>query len=150
MKANLQAIDVRRRRIQAILQIRLDGAEPWDVRQFIAEKEQAGEEPWTIEDGQAPLTAAQVRAIIKAADALIAESYPDDAPDIARHKAKLKNLYARAVQAADVRTARSILNDLAKLDGLNRRGKPAASTVPSKARAATEKLRARIAKGKEQ
>src|SRR6516162_3495061 len=143
MKANLQAIDVRRRRIQAILQIRLDGAELWDVRAFIAEKEQAGEEPWTVEDGQAPLTAAQVRAIIKPADALIAQSYPDDAPDIARHKAKLKNLYARAVQAADVRTARSILNDLAKLDGLNRRGKPAASTVPSKARAATEKLRAR-------
>ena len=130
----------RRRRIQAILQIRLDGAEAWDVRDFVALKEAAGESPWAIEGK--PLNAAQIGSIIKAADKLIAESSPGDPPEVARHKAKLKNLYARAVQSGDVRTARSILCDIAKMEGLNKR-KPQTS---SKAKEASERLRARLSR----
>jgi hypothetical protein len=147
MKATPQTIDIRQRRIQAVLQIRLDGAELWDVRDFIAEKEQAGEDPWTIGDGGTALNAAQINLIVKAADTRIAQSSPGDPPEVARHKAKLRNLYARSIQVGDVRTARSILCDLGKLDGLNRR-KTSTPAVPNKIKAATEKLRAKLKKGK--
>ena len=138
---------IEQQRINAILQIRLDGAEAWDVRAYIAEKEEAGEEPWKVEDERNPLSAAQIGDIIQAADDLIAAASPGDAPEVARHKAKLKSLYARAVQAGDVRTARSILTDLAKMEGLNRR-KPSTPIVPSKASEATAKLREKLKKGK--
>src|SRR5260370_41497966 len=111
MKATRKQIALRHQRIQAILQIRLDGAERWDCVSYVAEKEAAKEEPWTVADGAEPLTAAQIGTLGKAADALITAAYPDDAPEVGKHKAKLRNCYARAIQSGDVRTAQSILSD---------------------------------------
>jgi hypothetical protein len=126
--------DNERRRIQAILQIRLDGAEEWDARDFIAQKEAAGEDPWTVADGAGPLTVDQVAAIIEAADKVIADAYPDDPPDVARHKAKLKNLYARAVTAGEIATAARILRDIADLEQLPE--KAARTPTPNEKKAA--------------
>jgi hypothetical protein len=113
--------DNERRRIQAILQIRLDGAEEWDARDFIAQKEAAGEDPWTV--AEAPMAAAQVAAIIKAADKLIIDASPGVPPDIARHLAMRRNLYARAVAAGEIATANRILDGIAALEGIARDSK---------------------------
>jgi hypothetical protein len=106
-------------RIQAVLQIRLDGAEGWDVRQFVAEKEAAGEVPWTIPEGGKPLSERQIRRYVEQADDLIAESCRTSRKQlIRRHLAQRRSLYARAVQAGDIRTALAVLNSLAELQNL--------------------------------
>jgi hypothetical protein len=42
-------------RILSILQITLDGAQPWDVCHYVSEKEQADEQPWTMDHDRKPL-----------------------------------------------------------------------------------------------
>jgi hypothetical protein len=107
------------RRVQAVLQIRLDGAEGWDVRQYVAEKQAAGEAPWTVDEGGKQLSERQIRRYVEQADALIAESCRTSRKRaLRRHMAQRRNLYARAVQAGDLRTALAVLTDLAKLQGL--------------------------------
>lgn len=106
-------------RIQAILQIRLDGAEGWDVRQYVAEKEKAGEQPWKIEEGGKSLSERQIRRYIHAADALVSESCRGSRTQaIRRHKAQRRSLYARAIQTGDLGTALAVLRDLATLQDL--------------------------------
>ncbi len=115
-----------KRRIEAILQIRLDGAEEWDVREFVAKNEQAGEEPWTPHPD--PLTPDQIAGIIAAADRMITESCPGFPPDAARHLAMRRNLYARAIQAGEIATAARILRDIAEIEGVYPRLKTAPRT----------------------
>lgn len=106
-------------RIQAVLQIRLDGAEGWDVRLYVAEKEKAGEQPWKIEEGGKPLSERQIRRYVQAADALVSESCRiSRATAIRRHKAQRRSLYARAIQTGDLGTALAVLRDLATLQDL--------------------------------
>lgn len=106
-------------RIQAVLQIRLDGAEGWDVRHFVAEKEAAGEQPWKIEEGCKPLSERRIREYVQAADKLIADSCRVSRRQAIRlHKAKRRSLYARAVSSGDYATALRVLSDLAALEDL--------------------------------
>ena len=105
---------IEEQRIQAILQIRLDGAETWDVEAFVADKERAGEEPWKI-TGE-PLSQKQVLDYIREADHRIATSSPDAQTAAARHLAMRRSLYARAVQAGEIRAALAILVDIAKIE----------------------------------
>ena len=44
-----------RQRVEELLAIRLDGAQFWDVRQYVSEKQAAAEPPWTIPEGGRPL-----------------------------------------------------------------------------------------------
>ena len=39
-------------RVTEIVRIRLDGAEIWDVREYVREKEQEGGSPWQLAEGQ--------------------------------------------------------------------------------------------------
>jgi hypothetical protein len=106
-------------RIHDVLRIRLDGAEAWDIRQYVTEKQAAGEAPWTLEEGAAPLKERQIRRYVEQADRMIAESCRSDRKKLLRnHLAQRRNLYARAVQAGDTRSALSVLMDLAALQDL--------------------------------
>ena len=103
--------DLDEARIQAILQIRLDGAETWDAIAYAVEKTKAKEDPWGETLGD------EIYRYIAEADRRIAASAHDPATTTARHLAMRRNLYARAVQAGDIGTALRVLIDLAKLEG---------------------------------
>jgi hypothetical protein len=106
-------------RVHDVLRIRLDGAEAWDICHYVSEKEQAAEAPWTLEEGAAPLSDRQIRRYTAAADKLIAESCRTHSKKLLRtHLAQRRNLFARAIQAGDNRTALSVLMDLATLQDL--------------------------------
>jgi hypothetical protein len=106
-------------RVQAVLQIRLDGAEGWDARNFVAEREKAGEAPWKIPRGGKPLSYRQISNYVKAADKLISESCRASRKQaLRRHLAQRRSIYARAVQSGDLRTALAVLDSLAKLQDM--------------------------------
>jgi hypothetical protein len=94
------------KRIDAVLRIRLDGAQFHDVFQFVAEK------GWNLSERQ-------VRNYMRAADNLLAEHQQTSRRRIiALHIGRREALYARAVNAADYRTALAVASDLAKLQGV--------------------------------
>jgi hypothetical protein len=106
-------------RIQAVVALRLDGAEGWDVRQYVAEKQRAGEAQWKIPPGGKPLSDRQIRNYVEAADKVIADSCRASRKHhLRRHLAQRRMLFARAVQARDLRTALAILQDLATMQDL--------------------------------
>jgi hypothetical protein len=108
-----------RQRVEDVLRIRLDGAEGWDVRQYVAEKERAGEPPWAIPELGKPLSERQIRRYVEQADRQIEESCRTSRKQLLRrHLAQRRTLYARAVSAGDIRTALAVLADLAKMQGL--------------------------------
>jgi hypothetical protein len=93
-------------RTEEVLRIRLDGAQFHDILQYAAEK------GWGLEERQ-------IRTYMSRADDLLVERLENDRKKlIASHHARRESLYARAVNAADYRTALSILMDEAKLRGL--------------------------------
>ncbi len=109
------------RRVEEVLRIRLDGAEFWDVLQYVAEKQKAGEAPWTLEEGEKPLAERTIWWYIQQADQLLKETFRKEAGRkrlIRRHVAQRRRLYAGAVSQADFRCALSILDSEAKLCGL--------------------------------
>jgi hypothetical protein len=94
------------RRVEEVLRIRLDGAQFHDVVQYAAEK------GWGVEERQ-------IRTYIARADDLLVERLEKKRRRVvARHLAQWEALYARAVNAADYRTALAVLTDAAKLQGL--------------------------------
>jgi len=94
------------KRVEEILRIRLDGAQFHDVVQFSADS------GWGIEERQ-------IRKYIARADELLVERLEKKRkPVIARHIAQRQALFARAVNAADLRTALAILDSECKLRGL--------------------------------
>jgi hypothetical protein len=108
-----------RQRIEDVLRIRLDGAEGWDVRRYVAKQEAVGAAPWTVPEGGKPLSERQKRNYVTAADKLIDESCRQSRKKLLRrHLAQRRNLYARAVNKGDERTALAVLRDLAELQGL--------------------------------
>ena len=93
-------------RVEEVLRIRLDGAQFHDVAQYAAEK------GWGLKERQ-------IRDYLRRADELlVARQDKSRKKVIARHLAQRTALYARAVNAADYRTALAILADEAKLRGL--------------------------------
>jgi hypothetical protein len=66
------------------------------VRQYVSEKEQAGEPPWKVEDGGKPLSERQIRRYVEEADRLIEESCRTSRKKaLRRHQAQRRSLYAR-------------------------------------------------------
>jgi predicted phage terminase large subunit-like protein len=108
-----------RQRVEDVLRIRLDGAEGWDVRRYVAEQEAAGAPPWTIPEGGKPLSERQIRYYVAAADKLMDESCRQSRRKrLRRHLAQRRALFARAVNKGDERTALAVLRDEAELLGL--------------------------------
>jgi hypothetical protein len=108
-----------RRRVEEVLRIRLDGAEFWDIREYAREKEAEEGSDWHLPEGGKPLSDNALWAYVRKADKLIAESSRSSRKKLLRnHLAKRRNLYAKAVAAADIKTALSVLDSEAKLLGL--------------------------------
>jgi hypothetical protein len=100
-------------RIEEVLRIRLDGAEFWDVREYVREKHRDAGSVWEAEKC---LSDAQIYRYIARTDRLIAESCRSSRKRLLRrHLAQRRNLYAKAVNAGDLRTALAVLGDEARL-----------------------------------
>src|SRR5438094_8985432 len=113
MKATRATI---RQRVEELLAIKLDGAEFWDIRQYVSEKQAAGEPPWAIPEGGRPLCDRTLWRYLAQADRLIAESCSEGRKKLLRrHLAQRRSLYAKAVSAGDVRAALAGLRDEAEL-----------------------------------
>jgi hypothetical protein len=111
--------DCVRARLDELLRIKLDGAQFWDVRDYVREKEQEDGSSWQLEPGAAPMSDGQIRRYLQRVDAIIAESVRGSRKKlIRRHLARRENLYAKAVLAGDIRTALAVLRDEAELVGL--------------------------------
>lgn len=93
-------------RVEEVLRIVLDGAQLHDVMEYATGK------GWGLKERQ-------IRDYIRKANELLVERQSKSRKKvIARHLAQRQSLYARAVNAADYRTALAILADEAKLRGL--------------------------------
>lgn len=93
-------------RVEEILRIRIDGAQFHDVREYAAENS------WGVSESQ-------LWNYIKKADNLLVDRQDSSRKrTLALHFAKRDALYARSVNAADYRTALSIIADVARLRGL--------------------------------
>jgi hypothetical protein len=106
-------------RTEEILRIRLDGAEIWDLREYVREKQTDPNSPWFLPEGQKPLSDSQLWRYLAKSDRLIAESCRASRKKLLRrHLAQRRNLYAKAVSAGDYRTALAVVRDEAELQGL--------------------------------
>jgi hypothetical protein len=100
-------------RVEQILRIRLDGAEFWDIREFAREKEKEAGPIWGSER---PLSDTQLYRYLERADKLIAQSCRSSRKRLLRrHLAQRCNLYAKALNSGDIRTALAVLADEAAL-----------------------------------
>jgi hypothetical protein len=107
------------RRVDDILRIRLDGAEWWDVRDFVREKEGEPGSAWFLADGETPLSDGQIRRYQQRADRLVLQSHERSRKRLFRqHLAKRRSLFGRAVASGDYATALRILDSEAKLAAL--------------------------------
>lgn len=103
-------------RIEEVLRLRIDGAQFHDIVQYGAETPEAGatgsRRPWNV-NGR------QIRNYIRRADELLVERQDKSRKQlIARRFAQREALYARAINAADLRTALAVLDSADKLRGL--------------------------------
>jgi hypothetical protein len=107
-------------RLTELLRIRLDGAEFWDVREYVREKEQEEGPPWKLAGGQKPLSDGQLWRYLGRVDRLIAESCRASRKKLLRrHLAQRRNLFAKCVAAGDYRAALAAADSEAKLLGLH-------------------------------
>src|SRR5215470_11464959 len=85
-------------RVEEVLRIRLDGAEFWDVCEYVREKEQEAGSVWERLPDSKPISAATLWRYIGRADKLIAESCRTSRKKLLhRHLAQRRNLFAKAV-----------------------------------------------------
>ncbi len=106
-------------RTEEILRIRLDGAEFWDVREYVREKEQEEGSVWQLPEGGKPLSDPTLWRYIGLADELVKASCLSSRKKLLRrHLAQRRNLFAKAVSAGDYRTALAVAKDEAELQGL--------------------------------
>jgi len=104
-----------RQRVEELLRIRLDGAELWDIREYVREKVEAKDAVW----GEQLLSDSQLYRYLQRVNDLIEESCKGKRKQLFRiHLAKRRNLYAKAVAAADYRTALAIADSEVKLCGI--------------------------------
>src|SRR5689334_2350464 len=98
-----------KRRVEAVLQIRLAGAEFADIREYAAEEDPETGRPWNVSDSQ-------LWRYIQAGDELLARRLDRDRErNLNRHLAQRRALYARCLAAGDFGNARLLLADEAKL-----------------------------------
>ena len=107
------------RRVEELLRIRLDGAEFWDVREYVREKEKVPGSAWLLAEGDNPLSDSQMWKYVCRADAEIEKSaYRSRKRLLKHHAAKRRNLYAKAVAMNDIARALACLDSEANLLGL--------------------------------
>jgi hypothetical protein len=116
MKADKATI---RARVDDLLRVILDGAQPWDIRRYVSERQAAGEPPWTLAEGAKPLSERQIRRYCDVADKWMARASRTHRHKLfRRHVARRESLYGRAVAAGQLNVALAVLRDLAEFQGL--------------------------------
>jgi hypothetical protein len=116
MRATTETI---RARVNDIIRILLDGAQPWDCTSYVSEREATGDAPWAVPEGGKPLSSRQIRRYVEGAEREIGASCRTQTKKLLRrHLAQRRSLYARAVNKGDERTALAVLRDEAELLGL--------------------------------
>jgi hypothetical protein len=116
MKADKATI---RARVDDILRVILDGAQPWDIRQYVSQRQAAGEPPWTIPEGGNPLSERQIRRYCDIADRWMARASRTHRRNLfRRHVARRERLYGWAVAAGQLNVALAVLRDLGEFQGL--------------------------------
>jgi hypothetical protein len=104
------------RRITDLLQVRLDGAQHWDVCEYVREKQADKGSCWFVAEGETSLSDSQIRRYLQRADELIyATGERSRKRLLRRHLAQRRRLYSRAVLSGDLRTALAVLRDEADL-----------------------------------
>src|SRR5215831_3327842 len=99
-------------RLDDIVRIRLDGAQWWDVREFVSEKEREQGSCWELKQGGKPLSERHLRNYVRKADAVIIASVKEKRPQaIRRHLARREHMYGAAMNAGDIRTALAVAQD---------------------------------------
>src|SRR5262249_11094532 len=107
------------RRVEDVLRIRLDGAEWWDVREFVREKEKEEGSAWFLADGQEPLSDSQIRRYQQRADALMMQAHERGRRNLSPgNLAHRRTLFGRAPRRGAPRPALACLRDEADLLGL--------------------------------
>src|ERR1700722_14452532 len=107
------------RRTEEILRIRLDGAQWWDVVQFIREKQGEPGSLWHLQDSEKPLSEGMIRKYQERADQMMMTSFEKSRKRRFRQSfAKRDALFARAVAANELSVALAILKDQDTLFGL--------------------------------
>jgi hypothetical protein len=125
------------RRVEDILRIRLDGAEWWDVVQYVRENQSALGSAWFLADGEKPLSDAMIRKYQERADKLVVQSHEKSRKKLLRrHLAQRRNLYSRAVTTGELATALRCLDSEALLLGLPAQRLPRPAAGPEKDRKA--------------
>jgi hypothetical protein len=106
-------------RVEELVQVRLDGAFLFSqIREYAREREKEKDTPWTLAEGDEPLSDGQLRRLVQRADEAIAKSIERSRKRLLRrHLAQRRNLYARAVTTGEIRTALAVLQDEADLLG---------------------------------
>jgi hypothetical protein len=108
------------KRVEDLLRIRLDGAQHWDVCEYVREKQAEPASCWFVAEGETPLSDSQIRRYLQRADEMIYATHERSRKRLfRRHLAQRRHLYARAVTTGDLRTALAVLQDEAKLTGLD-------------------------------
>jgi hypothetical protein len=106
-------------RVNELLRVMLDGAERWDLVDFVRQREKEEGSPWFISEGSDPLCYAQIRKYVGKAHKEIAKAGQGDRAELIRaHVAKRRNLYAKAVAMGDIRAALACADSECKLLGL--------------------------------
>ena len=95
-----------RQRVEAVLEVRLSGAEFSDLRRF------AQENKWGCSD-------AQIWRYVKKSDAILADTLEKDrSKNFHLHIAKRRALFARCMSVSDYRSALAVLRDECELLGM--------------------------------
>jgi hypothetical protein len=107
------------RRLTDLLRIRLDGAERWDICDYVRAKEGEEGSPWHVGKGATPLSESQIWRYLQKADEEIERTFERSRKRLLRrHVAKLNHLYGRATTSGELSVARVILKDLAEVQRL--------------------------------
>ncbi|HEX5273161.1 MAG TPA: hypothetical protein VFW33_21845 [Gemmataceae bacterium] len=116
MKATKAQVEAR---VTELLRIRLDGAEFWDIREYVREKEQEDGSLWRLAEDQKPLSDSQLWRYLARVNQAIAQSSRASRKKLIRqHQAQRRALYAKAVAQGDIRAALACKRDEAELLGL--------------------------------
>lgn len=109
----------RMQRVNELLRIRLDGAELYDVREYVHEKQKDPNSCWHNPALTRPLSDATIYRYLRLADDELKKSCRHGRQRMLRLAlARRRALYARAVNAGDYRTALACARDEAELLGL--------------------------------
>lgn len=108
-----------RKRIEEVLRLRLDGAEFWDLRDYIRKQEITPGSAWELRGDDKPLSDQHIRRYITDTNKMIVRHDRGSKEEMLdEHVARRRHLYAKAIKSGDLSNAVKALDSEAKLQGL--------------------------------